>query len=145
MPDTYAILALHRKRARLAGEVEQLEEALTKQREALATVDAVIRLFEPDGNPELICAIRPRSRRNPFFKRGEQPRLCLDVLRSEQKPVSARYITQRMLDLRGLEVEPLVRRDIAEQVRQVLHRLADKGSVRKIIRWPETWWELVVD
>ena len=142
MSDTYAIRALRRKRARLAGEIEQAEFALGKHREELVAMDAVVRIFEPAFNPELIRAVRPRPRRNPFFKHGEQPRLCLDVLRSERKPLSASNIAQCLIDLKGLKVEQLARRHLNEQVRLCLHRLADKGCVRKIVQWPETWWEL---
>jgi hypothetical protein len=43
--DAFVIMGLHRKRARLAGEIEAVERTLAKQREPLSPVDAVIRLF----------------------------------------------------------------------------------------------------
>ncbi len=62
MANTYAMYALRSKRARLAGELEQTERRAASQREALATIDAVIRMFEPTGNPDLIPAIRPHAK-----------------------------------------------------------------------------------
>jgi len=44
MPDTFAILALRRKRARLACEIEAAERRIVPLRAALAQLDAVIRL-----------------------------------------------------------------------------------------------------
>jgi len=60
--DTYAIIALRRKRAHLAGEIEAAQRALMKQRHALSMLDAVLNIFEPATNPELIPPIRPVKR-----------------------------------------------------------------------------------
>jgi cytochrome c553 len=77
MPDTFVISGLHRKRAHLAGEIDAAQRALTAKRDMLATLDSVIRLFEPESDPELIPAIRPTSRRCLYFRRAEQMRLAL--------------------------------------------------------------------
>jgi len=68
--------ALRSKRARLAGELEQIERRAAKQREALAALDAVILMFEPTGNPELIPAIRPHTK-CLYFQHGEHARRCV--------------------------------------------------------------------
>ena len=47
MRDTYAILALRRKRAYLAGEIAQAERRLADKYRALKTLDATIQLFAP--------------------------------------------------------------------------------------------------
>jgi hypothetical protein len=57
--DTFAILALRRKCAHLAGLIAAAQKVLSRQRQTLATLDAVIRLFESASNPELIAPIRP--------------------------------------------------------------------------------------
>ena len=145
MADTFVISGLHRKRAHLAGEIEAAQRILARQRETLATLDAVIRLFEPAGNPELIPAIRPSSRRNFYFRRGEQPRLCLSALREAGKPVSTRYVAEYVMQAKGLDVEPRVETKIIENLRVVLARLAAKGITRKVVIWPDAWWELATD
>ena len=43
MRDTYAILALRRKRAYLAGEIAKAERVIAKQRETLASLDTTWR------------------------------------------------------------------------------------------------------
>jgi len=40
MGDTFAIYALHRKRAHLAGEIDAAQRAIMRQRDTLATLDA---------------------------------------------------------------------------------------------------------
>ena len=144
MAQSHVLSGLHRKRAHLAGEIEAAHRDLSRQRETLATLDAVIRLFEPGGNPELIPAIRPVSRACLFFRHGEQSRLCLSALREAGKPVSCRHVAGYAIAAKGLEPEPPVRAQITESIRQTLARLAAKGIVRKIIDWPETWWELAI-
>jgi hypothetical protein len=144
MGDTFAIFALRRKRAHLAGEINAAQRAIMRQRDTLATLDAVIRLFEPAGNPELIPAIRPVSRRSLYFRNGEQPRLCVSALREAGKPVTTRHVAEYVMEAKGLNLEPVVRVAITEGVRSCLARLAGKGVVRKIVEWPEVWWGLGV-
>jgi hypothetical protein len=143
MPDTFAILALRRKRAHLAGEIEAAERRIVPLRATLAQLDAVIRLFEPNGNPELIPSIRP-SQRNLFFRHGEQMRLCLDALRDKGGPMQARSVAEYAMLMKGLPVDDKeVRTTITEQVRWGLSRLERRGLVRRVIVAPDVWWELV--
>ena len=145
MANTHAISALYRKRARLAGEIEAAQNATAKLRGTLATVDAVIRLFSPESNPELIPAIRPVGRRCLYFKHGEVLRLCVSALRETGKPMPCRNVAEYALEAKGLNhVSPLIRNQITELVRQALVRLHVKGLVRKIISWPDIWWYLVI-
>jgi hypothetical protein len=103
MGDSFAIHALRRKRARLAGEIQAAQAAISRQRDSLATLDAVIRMFEPTSNPEPIAPIRPVSQRQLYFRRGEQLRLCLSALRDAGKPVSARYVAEYAWDAKSLD------------------------------------------
>jgi len=143
MRDTFAISALRRQRARLAGEIEAAERKLATQRKTLAQVDAVIRLFEPASNPELIPSIRP-TWRNLFFRHGEQMRLCLEALREAQGPLQARSVAEYAMRMKGPPVDDgSARTAVIEQVRIALRRMEKRGKVRRIIRAPETWWELM--
>lgn len=140
--DTFVIMGLRRKRARLAGEVEAAERKLAKQREALAQVDAVIRLFEPHSNPELIPSIRPAGR-CLFFRHGERVQLVLAALREAGAPTRARAVTEYAMAAKGLPMDDWrVMEEVTDQVRTALTRLERKGLVRRIVRAPETWWEL---
>jgi len=123
----------------IVGETAALELDLAKRREALATIDAVIRMFEAASNPDMIPAIRP-TRRSPFFRPAGPPRLCLSVLRHVDKPAQCRVIADRVIDAMGLdELDARVRDQIAERVRRSLAEQQRKGIVGKIVDWPETW------
>ncbi len=141
MPDTYAIAALRKKRARIAGEIGQAEGRLAKHRETLATLDAVIRMFESAGNPEPIPAIRPLLK-CLYFEHGEHARLCYAALREAGKPVMVQWVADYAIAAKGLEVDARVRARIVRQTYGALTRLARRGKLRKIIDWPDAWWEL---
>ena len=142
MRDTYAILALRRKRAYLAGEIAQAERQLADKYRTLKTLDATIQLFAPATNPELIPAIRPH-RRGLFFRKGEQMRLCLSALREIGQPMSARQVAEHAMRAKGLptDSEHIVG-SVRVQVRVALGRLEGRGLVVRIITAPDAWWTL---
>ena len=143
MPDTFAILALRRKRARIAGEIEAAERRIAPLRETLAHLDAVLRLFDAVRDPELIPAIRP-CQRGLFFGHGQQTRLCLEALREAGRPMRARAVAEYAMMAKGLPVDDRhVCEGIADQVRIALTRLEKRGMVRRVVVAPEVWWELV--
>ncbi len=89
MSEPHIVSTLRRKRAEIGGCIRDMELQIERQRAALAHIDATIRLFSPDADPE---AIPPKRtyRRTRYFARGELSRLCLDVLRKAQgKPITA--------------------------------------------------------
>lgn len=135
-----AIAGLRRKRARLAGEIAQAEKALAKMRRAVNTLDATINLFEPATDPELIPPVRPYLR-GLYFGYGELTRLCYDVLRQANGPVTTGQVADRAIAIKGLDVGRHVRERLVVQTRHNLVRMAARGKVRKIVDWPETWWE----
>jgi hypothetical protein len=145
MRDTYAILALPRKRAYLAGEIAQAERQLADKYRVLKNLDATIQLFAPTNNPELIPAIRP-TRRGLFFRQGEQTRLCLGALREAGGPRSARQVAEHIMRAKGLPVgnAPILA-SIAVQVRVALGRLEARRLVVKIISAPDAWWTLIAE
>jgi len=83
------------------------------------------------------------SRRCLYFRRGEQMRLCLAALREAGKPISCRAVAKHAMEAKGLSPELPAREVITEHIRSTLYRLERKGIVRKLVDWPETWWELV--
>jgi hypothetical protein len=139
----YAITALRHKRARLAGEIASTEERLAKRREELVAIDATLRLFHPDADPNHITAIRP-IKRTTVFRQGEQRRLCREAIRDAGAPLPTRLVTEYLMRAKGLSIEdrPL-RREMVEHTRKALMRLEARGQVRKIVVEPEVWWELV--
>lgn len=64
--DTIAAQTLVRKRAEIAGEIEKAEDLLRQLRADLIHIDATLRLFRTDIDPEEIKAIRRRKKFQGF-------------------------------------------------------------------------------
>jgi hypothetical protein len=108
MGNTYAISALRRKRAHLAGEIEAAERALAQKRATLTSLDAALLRFDTERDPTLIGAIKP-TMRGSYFRHSEQLRLCMAALREAKRPLSVRYLTEHTMRAVGLDSgeEPL--------------------------------------
>jgi hypothetical protein len=141
MGDTFAISALIRKRARIAGEIEAAKHVITQRKEQLAQIDAVIGMFKPDCNPDMIPPIRP-AKRGLYFSYGQLPRLCMSVLRGGNGPVRFDVIVDRIVEAKGFTMEGHLKRHITDVIRAALIRMEGRGKVRRVIREPEVWWEL---
>ena len=144
MGHSYAIHALRRKRARLAGEILAAQKSVAKMRGTLATLDAAIRLFEPALNPTTIAPIRPSRPCCVYFRHGEQMALALSALREAGEPMTCEEVARYAIAAKGLNVDSHIRARIVENIRAALARLAAKGLTRKIVKWPDTWWELAL-
>jgi hypothetical protein len=141
METTHVLTGLRDKRARIAGEIQAAAHALAERQEQLATLDAVIRMFVPDCHPDMIPPIRPISR-GLFFKHAELPRLCIGILRNAACPMGLDKIVEAVIEAKGFTLEGRVRRHISDSTRGTLMRMTTRGVVRRIIDYPETWWEL---
>jgi hypothetical protein len=139
----YAISGLRHKRAHLAGEIEQIEREQAKRRAELAAIDATLRLFHPDADPDHITSIRPIWR-GVYFKPGQRPRLCLQALRETGRPMNTGEIVEYVMRAKGMDRDDKkLRRLVKEHMRNVMNRLVARGSVRKLMSEPEAWWDLV--
>jgi hypothetical protein len=59
MGEPHVISALKARRARVAGEIIRARDLISGRTEELATLDAVLAMFSPDCDPEMIVPIRP--------------------------------------------------------------------------------------
>ena len=82
MADLHVISALREKRAIVAGVIEKLERKLEQYRADLTHIDGVLRLFQPDRDPDEIKPKRAYAKRTRYFVRNELGRLCMDALRN---------------------------------------------------------------
>ena len=67
----------------------------------------------------------------------------MSALRESGKPTTVRVVAEYVMAAKGLDVEPPVKAQIVEHTRGALVRLAAKGITRKLVDWPDTWWEMV--
>jgi len=141
MGNTFVISGLRNKRARIAGLILADQRAIAQRQEQLAMLDAVILMFSPDCDPDMIPPIRPGSH-GVFFGYRELSRLCVDCLREANGPIRLDQIVDRAIEAKGFTTDKRLRRHIGDTTRATLLRMVRKGLVRKIIDEPDAWWAL---
>src|ERR1700733_14263419 len=92
----FVLNGLVKRRARLAGDIENTHEALRKMVLDLESLDATIVQFDPDFKVE---TIKPKAFRLPkdWSSRGQMSRLILSVLRQASEPLTTRDIALQLL------------------------------------------------
>ena len=103
MAEPHVISALSNKRAELAGLVSQLERQLAQQQANLAHLDATMRLFDPDIQPNKIRPKQPRAR-SVWFRPGECLRLLYDELREAAQPMTTHQLAERIIRVKALPI-----------------------------------------
>lgn len=140
--NTFVLSGLRQKRARVAGEIAHAREIVARRTEQLAAIDAVLHLFAPDYDPDMIPPIKPASH-GLFFRYRELGRICMGVLRDAKGPVALDRIVAVAIEAKGLPDDKRLRRHVSDTARASLMRMERRGLVRRVLREPETWWELV--
>lgn len=135
----YALAALKDKRATLAGEIADLKKQIAWRTEALAHVDACLRLMDPAATPDAIPAKRP-YKRVKLFRQGELGRMILDALRRAEKPLGTHAVVTALLDAGG-HGEP-ARAAMTPRVRGNLAYLERAGKVAKAGSGKTITWAL---
>ena len=128
MADTHVISALRKKRAEVSGYIHDLEKKVRHLRAQLAHIDATIRLFSPETDPN---AIPPRRvyRRSRYFSSGEVTKRCQDVLREASEPMTALAIAEALMATKGLSSDDgLLTRRVGDGVLAVMRKLAKRGK-----------------
>ncbi len=101
MTELHVMNALQNKRAELTGVLRQLEQQLVQQQTHLTHLEATMRLFDPDIQPE---EVRPRQQRarSAWFRPGECLRLIYDELRDAAQPVTTRALAERIMRIKAM-------------------------------------------
>lgn len=141
MAETHVVSALVAKRSEVTGTIADLERQAAQQRTALVHVDAVLRLYAPDLEPDGIPS-RAVRRRNGWFKPGELVRMVLDILRVAPAPMPAREIAAAVMVLRGLDRADMhTGRLVCKLVNNALSRQAG-DRVEKIVEHRSVTWRV---
>lgn len=110
-----AVNALRSKRAAILGDLAMHQATIDRLRAELIHVDAVLRLFDPDTNPEDIAGKRRFPRRTEYFGRGEVTRLIYDAVR-DNGTVSASELAEAAATAKEIpETDRATRREIADR------------------------------
>jgi hypothetical protein len=104
MVELHVMHALRNKRAELAGTLIQLEQQLVRQRADLTHLDATMRLFDPDIQPNEIPS-KQRRPRSAWFRHGECLRLIYDELRDAPQPMTTRELTERIVRVKAIPAD----------------------------------------
>ena len=140
MADPHVISALREKRAL----IEKLERKLERHRADLTHIDGVLRLFQPERDPEEIRPKRSYAKRTRYFARNELARLCMDALRSAPGLITTDEIGAQVIAAKGFEAaDNTLRAAIRDQLLTVLRAARRRGTVEQIglgrgLRWKAT-------
>jgi hypothetical protein len=142
MADPHVISALRAKRAELAGLIDALERQVGQLRADLIHVDGVLRLYQPERDPEEIKPKQFRGR-NRYFDRGELSRLCREAFRDAEGPLSVADIVSSVIASKRFDPGDRVLRDrIDDLVKAALGPMRRTGSVEKIGQGRGVRWKL---
>ncbi len=135
-----ALHALVRKRADITGELERREAQVRELQHAIAHVDAVLTLLNPEVGIE---KIRPTRKAPPHAAAyGQVTRVIIDCLREADTPLSSRILAHSVLEARELDEEDrALALVMAKRVRACLrtHRVAGRVRALPIQDAPQVW------
>src|SRR5437879_58770 len=134
MADPHVISALREKRALVSGLIEKLERKLEQHRADLTHIDGVLRLFQPERDPEEIRPKRSYAKRTRYFARNELARLCMDVLRAaDGSLMTTDEIAGRVIEAKGFDAaDAVLRKAIGEQCLALMRSFRKQGTVEQI-------------
>ncbi len=128
--DTFVISGLVRKRAELAGDIENAQAKLQQMIADLENLDRTILLFDGDYQ---VSAIKPKGFRPPedWAQRGEMSRIILNTLRQAREPLTTRDICLQLMSERALDTGNIkLVRLMTKRCGVALRIQRDKGVVR---------------
>ena len=133
MADLHVISALREKRALVAGLIEKLERKLEQHRADLTHIDGVLRLFQPDRDPDEIKPKRTYAKRTRYFARNELARLCMGALRDAPGLITTDEIAAQVIAAKGFEMaDATLRASIRDQLLTVLRVARRRGTVEQM-------------
>jgi hypothetical protein len=102
-----AVHALKRLHAELGGKIKDNRREAKHLAESMKHVEAVLKMLQPGFDTRAIAARRRYKPSSPY-KRGEVFRAVLDVLRTTERPLTSREISEALLHRAGSESPSLV-------------------------------------
>ncbi len=132
MADTHVVSALSTKRGELLGSIRHYKQLISSLDKDLATIDATIRIFEPDykfGSTKIVN----KHRRNIYFNNGEAKILVLEVLKNSSLPISTDKISDIIATNRNLTFENKTdKSNFQKSILLALNTCLSNGIVEKV-------------
>lgn len=139
-----AVAALLRKRAEIAGIIQDMEKRLAAHRADLVHIDNALRLLNSPIPGDAVPAKRPRPRNTGYFANGELTRRIYEGLRDRPDGVSAAELADKALADKGLD-DPSVRSTFVSRFLVRLGNMAPRGHVERIGSGQGVRWRLAQD
>ncbi|MDP1751803.1 MAG: hypothetical protein Q8L22_20320 [Reyranella sp.] len=130
MPEVHTLAGLKRKRAQIAGIIADHEKKARHWKAALTHVDATLRLFSSEIDPETIPAKR-MYRASRYFSGDELARFCLDQLRRASAPITAGAIYGAAVKAHGIPTDARAKVTITERILRYMREKQEAGMVEK--------------
>ena len=132
MADTHVVSALSTKRGELLGSIRHYKQLISSLDKDLATIDATMRIFEPDykfGSTKIVN----KHRRNIYFNNGEAKILVLEVLKNSSLPISTDKISDIIATNRNLTFENKTdKSNFQKSILLALNTCLSNGIVEKV-------------
>jgi hypothetical protein len=144
LPDEQPITvsALRRMRAKVAGEIEMHSREVDQLRATLIHIDATLRLFDPETDPNDIRTVRPYPRRKEWFARGEVTRRIYEAYRKDGIIWPRQVARQAMADKGISEADSKIAQEIIATFAHVAAYLTRCGKLVKIGRGAGARWKI---
>lgn len=126
----YVLTGLVKRRAEIAGEIDDAQNKLRALIKDLEHIDATLMIFDPQIQ---IAAIKPKTFRPPddWSHRGQMTRLILNVLRQTTEPMTTRDIAVQIMSERALDQDDMrLVRLMGKRCGVALRGLRDKKTVK---------------
>jgi hypothetical protein len=144
MGQSFVISGLVEKRAELAGILADLERKATQCRSDLVHLDAALRLFAPEYEPDAIKPKQVIPPRSLYFQMGVISDRCREALRkADGQSLSAQDIAVAAMQDKRLDVlDSKMRADFIRRILWALNRMAKRGQVTRIGAGRNVRWKL---
>ena len=120
------LATLRRRRLYIHRQLDRYEPLVARLRENLAECEAAMRAIRPE-----LFLLPRRYKDNPYFVRGELPRLALQIMREAGEPLGVREIAIRALAVKGIRYPD---RHAMKLTRLRLHQAMILSRERGIVR-----------
>jgi predicted metal-dependent HD superfamily phosphohydrolase len=144
LPDEQPITvsALRRMRAKIAGEIEMHSREVDRLRATLIHIDATLRLFDPETDPNDIRAMRRYPQRKEWFARGEVTQRIYEAYRKDSIIWPRQVARQAMADKGISEADSKIAQEIIATFAHVAAYLTRRGKLVKIGGGADARWTI---
>lgn len=134
MTSSHALSALVSLRNEFAGKLATLQQEIDRITSDVKTLDAAIKIVDPEFKLTTLKAKRTRKKNVFFGKHGEASRFVLSVLRESDKELSTTEVTELAIRHKGLNRASIDLKALQACILTTLSRQRIKGVVVEVGR-----------